>query len=220
MKIQIVIPLWKRPEVTKFCFDELKKLLAESKHQLNVFCVISEPEYIDICESYGFNWVAAPNNPVGSKINKGIKRALQLFEFDYLMMMNSDSVIKSELIDKVYQPFFDNNEKFFGINKVTYVNFYTKEAREINYEYSVLGIGKCIRRDVVELAFNQVGELYRTELSKSLDDTMMDNLMKIKVFPRMVRYEGMLAMDFKSEVNIHPWEKFKNRGKAVCYSPA
>jgi hypothetical protein len=217
LKIQIVIPLWKRPEVTKFCFAELKKLIAESKHEISVLCVISEIEYIGICKSFGFNWVAAPNNPLGAKINKGIKRALQLSNFDYLMMMNSDDVIKTELIDNWYNPFFESREKFFGISKVTYINFYTKEAREFCYEYSVLGIGKCIRRDVVE---QMDGNLYRSELNKCLDDTMMDNLMKIKVFPRMVRYEGMLAMDFKSDVNIWPWEKFKDKGKVVCYSPA
>ncbi len=216
MKIQIVIPLWKRPEVTKFCFGELKKLISESKHEISVLCVISEPEYIDVCEDFGFNWVAAPNNPLGGKINKGIKVALK-YQWDYLMMMNSDNVIKVKLIDDVYQPFFDSNEKFFGIDKVTYINFYTNEAREFSYEYSVLGIGKCIRRDVVE---QLGGALYRHELNKCLDDTMMDNLMKAKVFPRMVRYEGMLAMDFKSEVNIWPWEKFKDKGKPVCYSPA
>jgi hypothetical protein len=216
LKIQIVIPLWKRPEVTKFCFAELKKLIAASKHEISVLCVISEIEYINICKGFGFNWVAAPNNPLGSKINKGIKRALQLSNFDYLMMMNSDDVIKVDLIDRYYDPFFESKEKFFGISKVTYVNFYTQEAREFCYEYSVLGIGKCIRRDVVE---DMKGELYRHELNKCLDDTMMDNLMRIKVFPRMVRYEGMLAMDFKSDVNIWPWEKFKDRGKPVCYSP-
>lgn len=213
MKIQIVIPLWKRPEVTKFCFKELKKLIAESKHELNVLCVISEPEYINVCESFGFNWVEAPNNPLGEKINKGIKAALKC-QWDYLMMMNSDNVIKAELIDKIYEPFFEKSEKFFGISSVTYVNFYTQEARQFDYEYSVLGIGKCIRRDVVE---QLKGNLYRPELNKCLDDTMMDNLMQIKVYPRMVRYEGMLAMDFKSEVNIWPWEKFKDKGKVVEY---
>jgi len=131
------------------------------------------------------------------------------------MMMNSDNVIKAKLIDEIYQPFFDRKEKFFGISRVTYVNFGTIEAREFDYDYSVLGIGKCIRRDVVE---ELNGNLYRKELNKCLDDTMMDNLTKIKVFPSMVRYEGMLAMDFKSDVNIWPWEKFKDRGKPVCYS--
>lgn len=217
MKIQIVIPLWKRPNVTRFCFDELLKMMAESKHEYRVLCVISESCYIPVCDSYGFNWIYADNNPLGEKINKGIKRALEFKGWEYLMMMNSDDVIKPELIDKYYQPFFESKEKFFGISRVTYINFYTNEARQFDYEYSVLGIGKCIRRDVVE---QMKGNLYRSELNKCLDDTMMDNLMKIKVYPRMVRYEGMLAMDFKSETNIWPWEKFKDKGKAVCYNPA
>jgi hypothetical protein len=217
LKIQVVIPLWKRPEVTRFCFDELKKLMSQTKHELRVLCVISEADYIKVCDEYGFNWIYADNNPLGEKINKGIRRALEFKGWDYLMMMNSDDVIKADLIDKYYEPFFESREKFFGISSVTYVNFYTKEARQFDYEYSVLGIGKCIRRDVVE---ELKGALYRPELNKCLDDTMMDNLMKIKVYPRMVRYEGMLAMDFKSDVNIWPWEKFKNKGKEVCYSPA
>jgi len=215
LKIQIVIPLWKRPEVTKFCFGELQKMIAESKHEYNVLAVISEPEYINVCESFGFHWVAADNNPLGAKINKGIRHALQ-FKWDYLMMMNSDDVIKTELIDRYYEPFFEKREPFFGISTVTYVNFYTNEAVEYDYEYSVLGIGKCIRRDVVE---RMNGELYRPELNKCLDDTMMDRLLSIKVYPRMVRYKGMLAMDFKSETNIWPWEKFRDKGRKVCYKP-
>jgi hypothetical protein len=206
--------LWKRPEVTKFCFDELKKLIAESKHELKVLCVISEDDYIKVCEDYGFNWIYADNNPLGEKINKGIRHALKS-KWDYLMMMNSDSVIKTKLIDEVYQSFFENKDSFFGVSSVTYVNFHTKEARLFEYEYSVLGVGKCIRRDVVELLN---GSLYRSELNKCLDDTMIDNLMKVKVFPKIVRYTGMLAMDFKSEVNIWPWEKFKDRGKVVEYA--
>lgn len=205
--------------MTRFCFDHLKIMIAESSHEMKVLCVISEPEYIPICEEYGFEWVASPNNPVGGKINNGITRALQ-FEWDYLMMMNSDNVIKTELIEKYYQPFFESKEKFFGISKVTYVNFGTEEAREYEYGFSILGIGKCIRRDVVELAFKNLGELYRTELNKCLDDTLFDNLLKLKVLPRNVPYKGMLAMDFKSEVNIWPWEKFKDKGKPVCYKAA
>lgn len=215
MKIQVVIPLWKRPEVTKFCFDELKKLIAETKHELRVLCVISESEYIPVCDSYGFNWVYADNNPLGKKINKGIKRALESKDWEYLMMMNSDDVIKAELIDKYYDPFFEKKEKFFGISRVTYVKFGTTEARDFDYDYSVLGIGKCIRRDVVE---EMDGGLYEPSINKCLDDTMMSRLIKKKVFPRMVRYEGMLAMDFKSETNIWPWEHFKNKGKVVEYA--
>lgn len=175
--------------------------------------MISESEYIKTCDDYGFSWVYADNFPLGAKINKGIKRALE-YKWDYLMMMNSDDVIKPELIDNYYDSFFESGEKFFGINRVTYVKFGTTEAREFTYEYSVLGIGKCIRRDVVE---QLKGELYTPHLNKCLDDTMLDNLLKIKVFPRMVQYEGQLAMDFKSDVNIWPWEHFEKKGKPVEY---
>lgn len=215
MKIQVVIPLWKRPEVTKFCFDELKKLIAETKHELKILCVLSEGEYIPVCDEYGFNWIYADNSPLGRKINKGIKRALESKWWEYLMMMNSDDVIKSELIDKYYDPFFESKEKFFGVNRVTYVNFYTKEARDFKYEYSVLGIGKCVRRDVVE---QLGGDLYPPDLNRCLDDNLLDRLLKLKAFPRMVQYDGMLAMDFKSDTNIWPWDHFKNKGKAVEYA--
>ena len=213
MKIQVVIPLWKRPEVTKFCFDKLLQLIGESKHEIRVLCVISESEYIPVCDEFGFNWIYADNNPLGDKINKGIRRALE-FKWDYLMMMNSDDVIKAKLIDEYYQPFFDKQEKFFGINTVTYVKFGTSEARVVNYGYSILGIGKCIRRDVVE---QMKGNLYPPNLNRCLDDNMMDRMISVKAFPRTVAYEGQLAMDFKSEVNIWPWEKFEGKGKEVEY---
>lgn len=216
MKIRIVIPLWKRPEVTKFCFDKLQILIAESKHELAVTCVISEEEYINVCEENGFEWVWCENNPLGRKINTGIKKALD-HNFDYLMMLNSDDVIHVELIDKIYEPFFD--KPLFGINKVTYVNFETKEARDFTYGFTCLGIAKMIRRDVVEKAFKYPGFLYRPDLNKCLDDTMMDNLIKTQnVFPVIVKYEGQLAWDFKSEVNIWSWDYFKDRGKIVEYA--
>lgn len=213
MKIRVLIPLWKRPEVTRFCFDGMVRLIAESKHEIEVSCVLSEESFIPLCDEYGFDWEYAENFPVGNKINTGIQSTLK-HEYDYLMMMNSDDIVKAELIDKYYDPFFESLNPYFGIDKVTYVNFETNEAREFNYEFSVLGIGKMVHRSVVE---KWQGHLYPANLNKGLDDHMMDRMISAKIFPTMVKYEGQLAMDFKSEVNIHPWEKFKHTGKIVEY---
>lgn len=199
--------------MTKFCFDGLVELIQKTKHELKVTCVISEEYYEEVCKGYGFDFVYTENDPLGAKINAGIAHAMQN-EFDYLMMMNSDDIIKAELLDKYYEPFFESLNPFFGIEKVTYVNFYTKEAREYRYGFSILGIAKCIRRDVVERVR---GKLYNPERNRCLDDGMMDRMIDLKVFPTIVPYEGMLAMDFKSETNIWPWEKFKNKGVEVCY---
>lgn len=212
MKIRILIPLWKRPEVTRFCFEGIKTLQRESKHEIGITCVLSEPEFIEMCGEFGFNWTFSENLPLGQKMNNGVKWTLK-FKFDYLMIMNSDDVIRTELIDKYYDPFFESLNPYFGIDKVTYVNWSTKEAREFQYEFSVLGIGKCIRRDVVEK-----GDLYDPKLNKGLDDHMMDRMIGLGFYPTFVKYDGQLAMDFKSEVNIWPWDKFKDRGKKVEYA--
>ena len=191
----------------------MEKLIAESKHTIDVSCVLSEGSFEIMCDEFGFDWVYEENIPVGNKINTGIKHTLK-YDYDYLMMMNSDDVVKAELLDKYYEPFFESLNPYFGVDKVTYVNWETKEAREFQYDYSVLGIGKMIRRDVVEMF---KGNLYDDRLSKGLDDHMMDRMISAKIFPTFVKYEGMLAMDFKSEVNIWSWEKFKDKGKIVCY---
>ena len=187
-------------------------MVVSRKHQIDVLCVISEDEYKVVCADYGFDWVMTQNTPVGRKINYGMSQSLK-YEYDYLMVMNSDSVIDSKLLDEVYQPFFESLNPFFGISKITYVNFDTKEARDFSYEFSVLGVGKCIHRSVVE----KCPKPY-PERNRGLDDGMMDTLIKLGYWPTIAKYDGQMAWDFKGNVNIHPWEEYANKGVEVCYS--
>jgi hypothetical protein len=220
LKIQVVIPLWKRPEITKYCFDQLTKVIAESKHQLDVLCVISEEEYKGICDSYGFAWVWAENDPLGAKINVGILKALES-DPDYIMTLNSDSVIKTELLDTWYEESFNKKEAFFGVDTVTFIDSETNQAKEYTYEMSILGVAKCMRADIVKASFKSLGKLYEPQRNKGLDDTMMENLIKIKCAPKIIKYKGQIVFDIKSEVNIWSWKHFENKGKAVkaelCY---
>lgn len=186
------------------------KMISESKHDYLVTCVISEVEYVEMCGEYGFNFVFANNNPLGAKINAGIAATLAT-DYDYLMLMNSDNVIKSELIDKWYNDYWGN--PFFGVNRVTYVNFSTKDAVDFTYDMSIIGVAKMVRRDVVERGF----DLYRPDLDRLLDDTMYTRMVQRNVWPKLVKYDGQLCYDFKSETNIHKWDEFKDRGKKVCY---
>lgn len=212
MRIRVLIPLWRRPEVTRFCIGELKKI--KTSHEIAVTCVISEEEYKEFCTAEGLDWTWAENDPLGKKINQGVRRALE-HEFDYLMVMNSDNVFSSKLLD-VYQPFFDKLNPYFGIARITFVNFYSFQAIDFSYEYSVLGACKCIRRDIVEKV---MPSLYPDEKNRGLDDGMMDNLIhNHRVFPTIVRYEGQLVWDYKSEVNIWPWEFFEGKGSHVEYT--
>lgn len=221
MKLQVIIPLWKRPHITKICFDNLKKLISEIEHEVSVLCIISEPEYIMMCNEYGFNWVFAANDPLGKKLNTGIRYALDKYKFDYLMTMNSDSVIDSKLFKKYYDDLFFKKD-FFGVSRVTFINSKTWDAVDYNYGLSILGVGKCIKRELVKKAFDELGQLYRPDANRGLDDGMFDNLIKVKASPYIVEYEGQLVYDVKSDVNIHPFEKFEKRGLKVepCFKAA
>jgi hypothetical protein len=219
MKIQIVIPLYKRPEVTKVCFDYLRHMIESlPQHDIKVLCVSSELEHYELCEAYGFEHIAFKNDPLGEKINFAIKWALD-YEWDYLMTMNSDSVISPNLFFDYYDDFFGND--VFGVSRVTYVNFYTDEAVDFEYHFSLLGVGRCMSRQVVERMFKEVGEVYEGFRNKGLDDSVLSNLRKIGVRPMFVQYKGQMVYDLKSDVNIHPWEKFADKGVKVenelCY---
>lgn len=220
MKIRVVIPLWKRPEITTYCFDKLQQVIAETKHQLDVLCVISEEEYKEICDSYGFDWVWAENDPLGAKINVGVQKALE-YNPDYIMTLNSDSVIKTELLDTWYEESFNSKEWFFGVDTVTFIESETNQAKEYTYEMSILGVGKCMRADIVRASFKRLGKLYEPKRNRGLDDTMMDNLIRIGCAPKIIKYKGQIVFDIKSEVNIWKWEHFENKGKPVkaelCY---
>ena len=90
------IAIWKRPLITKACFDGLMR--HKRKHNIDVFCVVSEKWAIDLCEAYGFKYCVTENKPIGQKMNKGLEKVLE-YNFDYLLQMNSDTLLAEEFFD-------------------------------------------------------------------------------------------------------------------------
>lgn len=171
--------------------------------------MISEEEYVPICKSFGFNFIPYKNNPLGEKINAGIKKALES-EFDYLMIMNSDSMVNVKLIDELYNDALVNKKPFIGIRKIYFADSVSGEARVVEYDMpTVLGVAKMIRRDVCN------GNLYPSELNKGLDDNMMSGLIQKKIYPTIIAYDEPLAVDVKSKTNIWSFDFFRDKGEAI-----
>jgi len=99
--------------------------------------------------------MVAPNEPLGNKKNIGIRQALR-FDWDYLIEVGSDDVWTSLMWDYL-QPYFRQNNPFFGFLSLYIYNLLTDEARFVG-EYNIdttdtltaIGVGRCVRRDIVE----------------------------------------------------------------------
>jgi hypothetical protein len=202
MRIRCIIPLWKRPQVTLMCLKEMKRVCQESKHEIEVTCVISETEWIEVCTSLGFEYFEYKNDTLGEKLNAGIKHVLK-HDWDYLMVMNSDSMVTVDLIDNVYE----YNKPFFGINRLHFVNYYTGEVKEYCYDFfTILGVAKMVSREAIE----KCPSPYR-EANKGMDDSFLDSMLFHGYTPYVVHYDGIHAIDIKSEVNIWGWDHFQKK---------
>lgn len=143
-KILILLPIWKRKNITKLCLKYLKRL--QEERNIEVLCVVSEVWAKIEAFEHGFKWVEVSNDDLGKKMNKGIEAAMTM-DFDYLMNLGSDDIINSRLFD-VYDNYFKEGKGIFGITKVTFIDSESKEVKQNDYK-AMIGAGRCIRKDLI-----------------------------------------------------------------------
>src|SRR5690554_2747550 len=152
MKTHVLTACWKRPEITRICFEGIKRL------GLQATAAISEESYIPMCEEYGINWVMVPNNPLGAKWNAGLKEALK-HEWDYLLILGSDDLISNDLIDK-----YLSHDGWDMIGVKDFYIYKDGKVKYFNYRTNrTVGAGRMIKRTAIK------GELWEPWRNKGLD---------------------------------------------------
>lgn len=199
-KILILLPIWGRKNIVKICFDNLKKL--QNDYKIEVLCIVSEQWAKLMAFEYGFKYVQASNECLGSKMNIGIKEAVKI-DFDYLMNLGSDDIITKKLFE-IYEPYFEDNCKMFGCTRVTYIDSQTKEVKHNDYQI-MIGAGRCIRKDIL-IDILKSGEMY-DKIQRGLDLNSMSKFNRHSHTEIANPFE--VLYDIKSETNI--W-KFNDLG--------
>jgi len=128
-KILILLPIWKREKITRICLDNLRELKKDLN--IDVLCIVSESWAKAAAFEYGFKYVYASNDCLGSKMNIGVKESLR-YKWNYLMNLGSDDLISKELF-KTYEPHLKKGVDVLGITKVTFLDSVSKEAKEFDY---------------------------------------------------------------------------------------
>jgi len=194
-KILILLPIWEREKITRICLDNLRELKKDLN--IDVLCVVSENWAKIAAFEYGFKYVYASNDCLGSKMNVGVKEALR-YKWDYLMNLGSDDLISKELF-KTYEPHLKKGVDVLGITKVTFLDSVSKEAKEFDYKI-MIGAGRCIKRKLIE----EVGEMY-DKVQVGLDRNSARKFDKYGATELDVPYN--MIVDIKSDVNIWNYEE-------------
>ena len=135
--------MWQRPEITKVCFEGIKRL--QKSYDVEPICIYSEPELKELCNKYKFECYYHKNLPLGRKFNYGIQKAMQT-EWDYLMTLGSDNLITNDLLE-LYKDY--EGKDAFGVNTVYLYDVDSGKCGVFKNGYA-LGAGRMVKREVFE----------------------------------------------------------------------
>jgi hypothetical protein len=187
----IIIPFYKRHEITSLCFEYLQS----QKERLKFFDVItcgSEGELSkELAESYGFKYVECANNPVSEKNNYLIQ---QTKGYKAVIILGSDDF----LTDETLLSYKDLDLDTFDVYGFEYCHFYDVKSKGLYLFQSkgqTVGAGRVYTKKLLE-AINY--DLWSRPQNKGLDYLA---LKKAFAFGKEVIIKGDV-LDVKHELNI------------------
>ena len=124
----------------------LNRLKRAGLFPVDFLAVISEDSMKPLCKKYGIDYVEHDNLPLGRKKNFGLTEAFKK-DWDYLIELGSDDVLKTELLE-LYRPYFQSNP-LLHLSTFCYLNSIDLDCRLINTSVSY-GMGRAIERSTLE----------------------------------------------------------------------
>lgn len=207
MKIILYLAVWQRPEITEICFMGIQRLMQRKDFDISAFAVISEESMKPLCDKYGIEYCVFNNFPLGEKKNNGLNEVMKK-DFDYLIELGSDDLIKDEVID-AYKPYFGVRD-FLSLTSVCFINS-ENGACKVTEPRTFFGLGRAISKEgIKKAALRKDGKyrLWKSYLNKGLDNDSAFRLAFAGVLEKRVRTEP-IVIDIKSAVNLHGFEKIE-----------
>ena len=211
MKILIMTPFWKRPEIVREYVRSLERLFNYADIQLLAVVSPEDPYLGDILEaldSVGAWVVLCGNDPFGKKKNYGL-RTLNILEWDYLMELNSDSILNPAIFD-LYRPYMEKEIPFFGLKDLYVTDYATKESLFIKDYNSGMtyGAGRMMHRSIVQ------DKMWTDELQCGMDDNCRGKLEKRGIKDVPVPSDVPMLVDLKTNTTLSHFIMLKNLGRA------
>lgn len=199
-----LIPIWKRPEITRICLRNLQLL------DQDILCIVSRTEDADLLDSLNVPYTWHPNDYLGAKWNAGLLYAQDL-EWDHIVTLGSDDVVKASLFD--FYARHDDQEVIIT-DKIYFID--TLSGRASIISRARIGAGRRISRKIIE-RLNY--KLWSDTLSQSLDCDSNGNINRAGFATAETRTEPHIT-GLKSNTNIWTYDHTLRAGSTCVIESA
>jgi len=195
-KIAVIIPFYKRHEITSLCFEDIKQ--KSEKFGFDVYTAGSEGELSkNLAESFGFNYIETQNNPVSAKLNTLIQETKK-GNYNGVLLLGSDNFITNELLAK-YSKIDLKKSVMYGVKDLYFYRVSDKktgvDGDYINNGISV-GAGRLFSTKLLE-------EINYTPWNKTANNGL-DTICSSQIGKRekIIKCKNGYVLDVKHEENI------------------
>jgi len=215
IRIVILTPVWRRPEIFEICLKGIKRLqeYAPKRFEIIPFFVVSELEAKQQVKEYGFDYMFHENYPLGAKKNAGLRLIMLRYKFDYLLEMGSDNLLTNDYLDFL-EPFMKERTPQITPSDVWFVDTQTGKVAFWRTN-KVLGCGRCIHYDSLMVIKKNNRELWTPERNRGMDTCSWMMLRGYEIQNTIVKADKIYGLDIKSEVNINQIVKFMRTAKSI-----
>jgi hypothetical protein len=170
------------------------------------FAVCSTEEEAEFMNEHGWYSYVYENRPLGKKSDMGIRAALQIQGWDYLVQINSDDFLSPKYW-KAIKPLMERNIEAAGIKAIYFVDSYTLQAKMMRYQSEVegrwyMGAARLFRRDVIDKTIEATGCFWDWHINRALDLHSERRVINAGFNFEEIESTKPLVMDLKSNENI------------------
>ena len=191
-RLAIILPFYKRPEITKICFENLQR--QSVKYGVDVFASGDDMSIVP----NELNFIGFNNNPLSNKINNLIQYTKA---YDGVIILGSDDFISDSVIE-LYLNIDTTKQVFYGFDNIhTYSVWDNKLGKDLSYTktHNTIGVARLWTKPTLQ---NMKYKIYSDGLNKGLDNNSKQNMLSNGIKEIAIPYEGHFILDVKHELNI------------------
>lgn len=195
MKFAVLIPIWKRHDLTNICFEYLAE--QRKKFGFDVMVVGSEGDNSEMLTTgHGFDYVEYSNENLGEKLNYGLSR---LKKYDAVVVLGSDDFLTYEAWN-TYSALDLSGKVYYGFGRLYFYTTKNGKLSEFIYKGAnirTIGAGRIYSKAALKSVDYK---LWSDEKNCGLDTDASANLSKTGC--KEISLEGYHVLDVKHAENI------------------